>query len=55
MLLLGIYTFVHYISACTNHLTMTLAEYCKVSVVLSFSPFGIVVAQEGMSNCMSFF
>ena len=39
MLLMGMYTFVHYISACTNHVTIALWEYSKVSVVLPSSSF----------------
>jgi hypothetical protein len=55
MLLQGIFTFVHYISACTNHATVTLQEYSKVGVVLPLSPFGFMCAQGGMLNFKSFY
>ena len=48
------YTFCSLISACTNHMTETLRECSKIGVVLPLSPFGVVCAQEGMSNFMSF-
>jgi hypothetical protein len=51
MLLHGIYTF--YISACTNHATVTLQVYSKVILVLPLSPYGIMCAQEGKRQTSS--